>query len=314
MDLPVLKIGNLIAAVPIVQGGMAIRISMSNLAAAVANEGGIGLIAATGMGLDELREEIRKARTKSSGIIGINIMVAARQFLDIVRVAIEEKIDLIVAGSGFSRDVFSLCAKERVPFVPIVSSMKLAVIAEKLGASAIIVEGKEAGGHLGTDKSIKELITSIKSAVSIPVVAAGGITSGKDVVSLMKMGADGVQIGTMFALSKESNAADEWKEFCLMAGVDEVMLIDSPVGLPGRALYNQFIQRLKNGDNLKPEKCDLCLKKCAKTFCIKTALINAQKGNLQEGLIFSGENIANINKIVSVKEIFACLLEEIKNN
>ncbi|MBQ9479887.1 MAG: nitronate monooxygenase, partial [Selenomonadaceae bacterium] len=149
MKLPELKIGDKIAKLPIVQGGMAIRLSTARLAAAVANEGGIGLIAASGMSHDELRYEIKLARALSPGVIGINIMVAARDFAGIVKTAIQEKIDLIVAGAGFSRDVFGYGKESGTPIVPIVSSVKLAKISERLGASAIVVEGKEAGGHLG---------------------------------------------------------------------------------------------------------------------------------------------------------------------
>ena len=142
MKLPELKIGKLIAKVPIVQGGMAIRLSTAKLASAVANEGGIGLIAASGMPFEELRSEIRLARRLSpGGIIGINVMVAAREFHGIVTTAIEEGIDLIVAGAGFSRDMFALGKDSGTPIVPIVSSAKLAKISQSLGAAAIVVEG-----------------------------------------------------------------------------------------------------------------------------------------------------------------------------
>ena len=163
MKLPELKIGTKIAKVPIVQGGMAIRLSTARLAAAVANEGGIGLIAASGMSHEELRYEIRLARSLTSGIIGINIMVAARDFAGVVKTAIKEGIDLIVAGAGFSRDMFGYGKESGTPIVPIVSSVKLAKISERLGATAIVVEGKEAGGHLGTSTSVRELIPGIRA-------------------------------------------------------------------------------------------------------------------------------------------------------
>ena len=161
MKLPELKIANLVAKVPIMQGGMAIRLSTARLAAAVANEGGIGLIAASGMSFDELRSEIRLARSMTKGIIGINIMVAARQFAGIVKTAIEEGIDLIVPGAGFSRDVFGMGKESGTPIVTMVSNVKGAKLAEKLGASAVVVEGKEAGGHLGTDQSMRVVLPEI---------------------------------------------------------------------------------------------------------------------------------------------------------
>ncbi len=189
LKLPELKIGTKIAKIPIVQGGMAIRLSTARLAAAVANEGGIGLIAASGMSHEELRYEIRLARSLTSGIIGINIMVAARDFAGVVKTAIKEGIDLIVAGAGFSRDMFGYGKESGTPIVPIVSSVKLAKISERLGATAIVVEGKEAGGHLGTSTSVRELIPGIRAAVKIPVIAAGGVLSGQDIVDFIKMGA-----------------------------------------------------------------------------------------------------------------------------
>ncbi|KAF1854261.1 hypothetical protein Lal_00011962, partial [Lupinus albus] len=178
---------------------------------------GIGLIAASGMPFDELRHEIRLARSLTKGIIGINAMVAAREFAGLVRTAIEEGIDLVVAGAGFSRDIFAIGKESGTPIVPIVSSAKLARISESLGASAVIVEGKEAGGHLGTDQSVRTLLPEIKKAVKIPVIGAGGVISGRDIVELLSLGADGVQMGTRFAASVESNAAPALKEFYLKA-------------------------------------------------------------------------------------------------
>ena len=247
MKLPELKIGNKIAKVPIIQGGMAVRLSTARLAAAVANEGGIGLIAASGMPTDELRYEIRLARSLTSGIIGINIMVAARGFSEVVKTAIEEGIDLVVAGAGFSRDMFGLGKESGTPIVPIVSSVKLAKISQRLGATAIVVEGKEAGGHLGTTSSVRELIPAITKAVDIPVVAAGGVLTGQDIVDLIKMGASGVQMGSRFAASEESNAAPALKRFYLNSQPDDIVVIHSPVGLPGRAVRNPFADRIMVG-------------------------------------------------------------------
>lgn len=312
MKLPELKIGNLVAKVPIIQGGMAIRISTARLAAAVGEAGGIGLIAASGMSFDELRKEIRLARSLTKGIIGVNIMVAARQFADLVKTAIEEGIDLVVPGAGFSRDVFGLGKESGTPIVPIVSSVKAAKLSEKLGASAIVVEGKEAGGHLGTDKPLHSLITDIKNAVKIPVIGAGGIINGKDIVDTLRLGADGVQMGTRFAASEESNAAPALKEFYLKAKHEDIVLIDSPVGLPGRSLKNPFAEKIIEGTAPIPESCDACLKHCARNFCIIKALIRAQQGDVETGLVFTGEYIHKIDEILPVKEIFNRLLAEVE--
>ena len=312
MKLPELKIGTKIARVPIIQGGMAIRLSTARLAAAVANEGGIGLIAASGMTNEELRYEIRLARSLTAGIIGINIMVAARKFSEIVKTAIDEGIDLVVAGAGFSRDMFGLGKESGTPIVPIVSSVKLAKISQRLGATAIIVEGKEAGGHLGTDVSIKSLIPDIRAAVdpSIPVSAAGGCMSGQDIVDLIKLGANGVQMGSRFAASEESNAAPALKEFYLKATPEDIVVIHSPVGLPGRAVRNPFAEKIMQGPD-KVKQCDSCLKDCKRNFCIIRALIRAQQGDVETGLVFTGEYIHKIKEILPVKEIFSRLQTEI---
>lgn len=311
MKLPELKIGNHIAKVPIIQGGMAVRLSTARLAAAVANAGGIGLIAASGIPIEELKYEIRLARSLTKGIIGINIMVAARGFSKAVKAAIEEGIDLVVAGAGFSRDMFGLGQESGTPIVPIVSSVKLAKISQRLGAAAVIVEGKEAGGHLGTDISVRELIPEITKAVDIPVIAAGGVLSAKDIVDLIKMGASGVQMGSRFAASAESNAAPILKEFYLKTKPEDVILIHSPVGLPGRALKNPFSEKVAIGP-VPPKSCHACLKSCEHNFCIISALIRAEQGDVENGLIFSGEYMHKIDEILPAGEIINRLVKDVE--
>jgi len=308
-----LKFGKYTAPVPIVQGGMAVKISTAPLAAAVANEGGIGLIGASGMTEDELRREIRLARELSpNGIIGVNVMVAARAFSTLVKTAIDEKIDLIAAGAGFSRDVFALAKEADIPVAPIVSSAKLAKLAEKLGASMIIVEGKEAGGHLGTDRPMLDIVPEIIAAVNVPVIAAGGIISGADIAEALKLGASGVQMGTRFAASEESNAAPEFKELYLKAKDEDVVTIQSPVGYQGRSLKNPFAVKALADQTDRPSVCQGCLKECSHRFCLINALIRAQQGDVETGLVFTGENVARIEEILSVKEIFRRLTAEIE--
>jgi len=313
VKLPELKIGNKVAKIPIVQGGMAIRLSTARLAAAVANEGGIGLIAASGMTHPELRYEINLARSLTNGIIGINIMVAASDFAGIVRTAIDAGIDLIVAGAGFSRDIFGLGKESNTPIVPIVSSVKLAKISEKLGAAAIVVEGKEAGGHLGTDISARELIPPIRAAVKIPVIAAGGVLTGKDIVDMLNMGANGVQMGSRFAASLEANGAPTLKEYYLKSQPEDVVVISSPVGLPGRAVRTPFSKRVMEG-KVPPKTCDHCLKACKRNFCIVRALMRAQQGDLETGLVFTGEYMPRIKEILPVKEIISQLVTEAESS
>jgi len=292
---------------------MAVRISLAPLAAAVAGEGGIGLIAGSGMHPGELIEEIRKARRLTDGIIGVNIMVAAREFSQLVHAALKEKVDLVVAGAGFSRDVFKWCADAKTAFVPIVSTARLAKIAERFGASAVIVEGKEAGGHLGTDESVKRILPQVVTAVKIPVIAAGGILTGGDIAETLKAGASGVQMGTRFAASEESSAAREWKEAYVAARPEDVVLIESPVGMTGRALLSPFTKKLLAGKAPPPNtlsKCVSCIRHCKKNYCIIDALVRAQEGDMQNGLVFCGERVGEIEDIRPVSEIVKTLVRQ----
>ena len=314
MQLPELRIGKLVAKVPIIQGGMAIRLSTARLAAAVANEGGIGLIAASGMPFDELRHEIKLARKLSPhGIIGINVMVAAREFKGIVTTAIEEGIDLVVAGAGFSRDMFAWGKASGTPIVPIVSSAKLAKISQSLGASAVVVEGAEAGGHLGTNRSSRLIVPEVRAAVDIPVIGAGGVLHGEDIAEMLRLGANGVQMGSRFAASVESNGSEELKKVYLRANKPEdFILIHSPVGLPGQAIRTPFSERILLGTAPKPETCDQCLKKCSHKYCIIRALTRAQQGDVETGLVFSGRRMMEIHDILPVKDIFANIKREME--
>ena len=325
MEIPKLKIGkDLVADVPVIQGGMAIRVSTHTLAEAVANCGGIGVIAGSGMALDELRHEIRTARqniTNQGGLLGVNIMFAASAFTDLVRVSIEEGIDLIISGAGFSRDVFKIALDNDVPFIPIVSSAKLAVISKKLGASAIIVESGEAGGHLGTDRNIRELIPEIRAAIDevespiignerMSLIAAGGVSNGYDIADLFKLGADAVQMATRFVLSKECNVHDTFKKVLLNATDDDVTLVKSPVQMTARAVKTPFSLRVLNNEVPSLSECCRCLKHCTLDYCIIKALNASRNGDYENGLFFCGSNVGKYNDILSVKEIFDKLIKE----
>lgn len=312
MTFPPLTIGNLTVPLPIIQGGMAIRISTASLAAAVAREGGIGVIAGTGMTTQELRDEIITARELAGdkGKIGVNVLFAASNFAALIREAMEAGIDLIIYGAGFSKDIFKMGKEYNCPIVPIVSSARLAKTAEKLGAAAIIVEGAEAGGHLGTDRSVKELIPEVRKETTIPIIGAGGISSGEDMYNVMKLGANGVQIATRFAASEESNASQEFKNVYISSVKGDSLLINSPVGLPGRAVKTSFSEAVIKGDKIAIEKCTNCLKSCNKAFCIKNALDNAQMGIIDKGLVFAGINVHKITEVLPVKEIMSRLVKE----
>ncbi|MHB0886966.1 MAG: NAD(P)H-dependent flavin oxidoreductase [Bacillota bacterium] len=307
MKLPELRIAGLKPSLPIFQGGMAVRLSTHRLAAAVAEAGGVGIIAGTAMTARELTEEIRKARALTKGVIGVNVMYAASAFAELVKTAIAERIDLVVSGAGFSRDMFTWGRESGTPIVPIVSTARLARTAEKLGAAAVVVEGFEAGGHLGTDESMKKIVPEVAEAVSIPVIAAGGIVEAEDIREAIGLGATGVQMGIRFGASEEGNGDDRLKQAYLDAGAEDIILIKSPVGLPGRAIRNTFTEKLAEGRVPAPEHCSKCLKVCSQTFCIREALINAQRGRLDDGIIFSGKYIEKIRDILPVRDIIGRL-------
>ena len=304
MNLPKLKIGNLIPKYPIIQGGMAVKVSTARLAASVANEGGIGVIAGSAISGKELKEEILKAKSMTDGILGVNIMFAVKNFIEVVKASIEAKIDVIISGAGFSRDIFGICRKANIPFVPIVSSLKLAKISEKLGASAIIVEGGNAGGHIGTRKESWEIIKEIKNNIKIPVIGAGGIIDREDMQRMFQLGVDGVQVGSRFLASFESNVSKTFKDLILKAKKSDIVTIISAVGLPANAIKTKLSELILEGNPPKPEKCDSCLKACTKKFCIFQALNYAREGNIEKGLFFAGKDAWRINEILSVKEIF----------
>ena len=347
-------IGELKIKIPVIQGGMGIGISLSGLAAAVANEGGVGVISAVGIGMLEknyardfinaniraLKREINVAREKTSGVIGVNIMVALTNFSDLVKTAIAEKADIIFSGAGLPLNLPSFLTKgSRTKLVPIVSSGRAAaLICNKWKAvynylpDAIVVEGPKAGGHLGfkreqldnpeyaLEKLVPEVVSQVKPFeekfnANIPVIAAGGIYSGSDIKEIMELGATGVQLGTRFVTTHECDASDGFKQTYINSIESDIEIIQSPVGMPGRAIRNEFINKINRGEK-RPVKCPYkCLKTCdiEKTpYCIFAALMSAMKGNFFNGYAFAGSNAWRTSKIISVKETFDALKQEFK--
>ena len=311
MKIPSLKIGDTIADHPIIQGGMAVSVSTSELAVAVAEEGGIGVIGGTGLSLDDLRRQMREARAGTKGLLGLNIMVAARNFKEAVLVSLKEKVDIVIAGAGFSRDVFTICREWKTPLVTMVSSAKVARLSERLGASAVIVEGSDAGGHLGTEEKTIDLLPAICEAVSIPVIAAGGFVNGSDIAQQLELGAAGVQLGTRFLLSDECTVHKNFKELLITSKASDLVRIMSPVGLPANAILTPLVKKYLAGDSsIEPQSCDGCLKKCGREFCILEALRRARDGDYERGLFFTGKRFPDITAVEPVKKIFSDLLQE----
>ena len=352
MNLPELKIGHHVSAVPIIQGGMGVGISLSQLAAAVANEGGVGVIAAAVAGIHEpdfatnsaqaniraLTNEIRKARRETKGILGVNIMVALTDYPDMVRTAIAEGIEIIFSGAGLPLDLPGyLTSGCQTKLVPIVSSARAAQILCKKWLSrykylpdGFVVEGPKAGGHIGFKEhqiddpnfSLRHLVSDVinvveefenKEGKKIPVIAAGGIYNGEDIYTFLKLGAAGVQMGTRFVATYECDADDAFKQAYIDARKEDIVIIKSPVGMPGRAIHNAFIDSVNQGKK-KPFKCPFhCIKTCKaqeSPYCIAVALGNARKGKFKNGFAFAGENAYRIEGIVSVRELMNELISE----
>jgi len=345
-------IGNKNIRLPIVQGGMGVGVSLSGLASAVANEGGIGVISSAGLGLLYrqapgdylknciwgLKEELRKAREKTQGVIGVNIMVALSNFADMVRTAITEKADIIFSGAGLPLDLPSYLTPDSKTFLsPIVSSARAAkIICDKWLSNydylpdVIVVEGPKAGGHLGFKKeqiedenhSLEHLIPEVVAIADqysdkkiIPVIAAGGISTGEDILRFLRLGAAGAQMASIFVPTEECDASLNFKQVYIDSLQKDTMIIQSPVGMPGRAFDGKFIRSVNTG-NEKPKSCPYhCIKTCDYTkspYCIIKALYNAAKGNMDRGYAFAGANAYLSDKISSVKEVITKLKDEYK--
>ena len=342
-----LQIGDLIAKIPIIQGGMGVGISRSHLAGAVAKEGGVGIISTAQIGYDEegfendqagcnlkaIKKHIRKAKELAcgNGLVGVNIMVALKNYKEHVQTAVAAGADVIISGAGLPMNLPEFVSRTcRTKIAPIVSSKRATQLILKMWAHRydrtadfIVVEGPKAGGHLGFsneqlahmdaidfDGEIRQIIDCKKEyeqryQKNIPVIVAGGIFDQKDISHALDLGADGVQIASRFVATEECDASEAYKEAYIHASEENIEIIQSPVGMPGRALRNKFIDRVKRA-KLPVSKCYNCLEKCSPQkvpYCITKALIDAVRGDVENGLVFCGANTGRIHEITTVHHL-----------
>ncbi len=348
-----LTIGKHTVPYPLIQGGMGVRVSAAQLAGNVAKCGGIGLIASAGLALNSpylddnkyfdadimaLKEEIRKAyEIAPDGVVGVNCMFAVTNFDDAVRASCEAGAKVVVAGAGLPMNLPGLTADfPDVALVPIVSSVRAAMLIAKKWhkgyqrlPDAVVVEDPDtAGGHLGekmenigtgdydqyaTVRGVKEYFRDTWQ-LDIPIIAAGGVWDRADLEYALEQGADAVQMASRFVCTEECDAADSFKQAYLDCTEEDIGLIMSPAGLPGRAIRGN-IEQIRAHDVDGKIKCpSACLKKCSyqkgqEHFCIVHALDRSQKGDRETGLIFCGTNAWKANKMETVAEIFAELFD-----
>ncbi len=353
MKIPSLQIGDVTARIPIIQGGMGVRVSLAGLASAVANEGGIGTIASVGLGdieaakldfericREALIHELRKAKSLTDGLIAVNIMGVLSNAKDLVQATAREGIRLIVSGASLPLKLPEMVEDSGALLLPIISSGRAADLVLRTWdkryqrtADAIVIEGPLAGGHLGFSEeqlqepekySLSILLPEVLQVIKrfedkygrkIPVVVGGGIYDGTDIARMLQAGASGVQMATRFVCTVECEVAQEFKQAYLDANEEDIVIIKSPVGLPGRAIRNQFLKNLENGLQEKINCPWRCLSTCnvaEARYCIALALINAYQGDMNKGLVFCGQNAHRLHKIVTVKELIAELLAEIE--
>ncbi|MCI9016784.1 MAG: nitronate monooxygenase [Clostridia bacterium] len=336
---------------PIIQGGMGVGVSLHKLAGTVSKEGGIGIISTADIGYKEedfynnpikanlraIGKEIKKAReiAGKDKILGVNIMVALKNYTEIVKECVKQKIDLIVSGAGIPKELPQYVKGSSTKIAPIVSSLRSCQLIVKHWIKKydyipdmIIVEGPEAGGHLGFKKEelegedrpnleniIKEILNYIKEIKKqynkkIPVIAAGGIWDKNDIDKFLKIGADGVQMATRFVTTYECDASEEFKKAYIDSKQEDIKIINSPVGMPGRAIYNNFIKQTEKVKE-KVDKCYGCIKTCNivnTPYCITKALINSVKGNVENGLVFCGSNVYKAKELISVHNLMKELM------
>ncbi len=333
--------------VPIIQGGMGVGVSLSGLATAVINEGGIGTISLSQVGFrgkdfwknykssceenyNSLKNEVKKVRknTKETGFLAVNILSASRDYANLAKTAVEAGVDAIVSGAGLPMDLPKYTKDSDTANIPIVASSRvLNVIMRKwkrkydVIPDAVIIEGPDAGGHLGIKyEEIGKEVTSLserlidvkqymdKNDLHFPIFVAGGVYTREDIQHFIKLGADGVQLGTRFIATEECDVHPNFKQKFVDAKKEDIVYVKSPVGYPARAIRNEFTETIAKA-NIRPEKCIACILPCKGVheetpYCISEYLSRSALGDATTGLVFTGANGYRINEITTVHKLF----------
>lgn len=352
-----IRIQNRLLDIPIIQGGMGVGISLSSLAGHVAKNGGMGVISAAHPGYNykdfrknpiavncqALKDHIKKAKeiAKGKGLIGVNIMVAGQHYEDFVKAAIEGGCDAIISGAGLPLELPSF-AKGKTLLAPIVSSGRAIRLIAKIwdkryhfAPDFVVIEGSQAGGHLGFKKTelingtcqkLRDILEDVKKELKpyqekfkkeIPIFVAGGIDNGQKIVEYIKHGATGVQIATPFIATYECDASQAFKNMILHCREEDIEIVESPTGFPGRAIVNDFVKRTREKGHVSIQKCLRCMIPCTPEdtpYCISEALIQSVKGNVDNGLIFVGTQAAKLNEMKHVDELIHQYIQEMEES
>ena len=352
-----IPIGTHSLSIPLIQGGMGIGVSLSGLAGHVAACGGMGVISTAHPGYDRpdfeqdpfganlraLAAHISKAKaiTNGRGMVAVNAMVAITQYADAVRTAVAAGADAIISGAGLPTELPALVKGSKTAIAPVVSSGRAARTICRLwdkrhgvAPDFVVIEGRDAGGHLGfaaeelqndTAPSLEEIVPEVlrelhpfaeKYGHPIPVFAAGGVYTGADMKKYTDLGAAGAQIATRFIATYECDAAQGYKDAILTAKPEDVCIVKSPVGMPGRALNSPLMQKVARGERISPKRCMRCIHTCdpaTTPYCITRALMEAVRGNWEDGLFFCGSNVGQIDRMYHVSELIEELMTEWRN-
>ena len=287
---------------PVFQGGMA-QIARHELASAVSNAGGLGIIASGGMSIEQMREEIINCKKHTDKPFAVNLMLMMHNIDEIIDVVIEEGVGIVTTGAGTPRKYMPKLKEAGIKVIPVIPSVKAAKKMEELGCDAVVVEGMEAGGHVG-ESTTMALLPQVTSAVNIPVIAAGGIADGRGVAAAYCLGASGVQMGTVFLATEECPISDNYKNIILEAVDTSTTLTGTKFGAPVRGIKNELTKRYHELEEKSSTLMEL------EELTLGSLRRAAYEGDVENGSIMSGQIAGLVNEIRPVKDVIEGIFEE----